>query len=157
MAESAKRAVQSSRVNYDSRLLAAEQVACAHVRLTTRHHARHLNDTKIAEFIDRSVKQIFPMLGIAIHSYCILPDKLHLILKCNDPKALHQAIYRFSKTTGIIALRRHRIHLWQWKYGKSFLVTSREIEKASARIIALPEALGLMGKKENYPYRGCIS
>ena len=157
MSESATNAVPSAKVSNRSRLVTAQEGVCVHVRLTTRHQARHLNDIQKAEFIDRAVKKIFPMLGIPVHSYCLLPDKLHLILKCDDPQKLHSAVYRFSKTTGLIALRRFRIHLWQWKYSKSFLVTDEEINKTSKKIMELPQALGLMGEKDHYPFRGCIS
>lgn len=157
MAETARSAAQATGMSNSSRLVPASNDVCVYVRLTTRHKARHLNNTNIADFVTRAIKRIFPMMGIQVLTYCILPDKLHLILDCKDQNKLHTAVYRFIKTTGLISLRRYKLHLWQWKYGKDFLVSLEEQKKASARVMSLPEVTGLMEEREHYPFRGYFS
>lgn len=157
MAEPAGNAVPSPRMSNTTRLVPASGDFYVHVRISTRHKARYLNNIKILDFVDRAVKQIFPMMAIPVQAYCILPDRLHLILKCNNPQELHHSIYRFTKTTGLISLRRFKIHLWQWEYSKSFLYSQEQKEKASRIIMSLPEALGLTEEQGHYPFRGSLS
>ena len=58
-------------------------------------------DSRIAEFVDRSLRRVFPLLGVPVYAYCIMPDHLHLLIGNATKLDLPRITFNFIKLTGV--------------------------------------------------------
>lgn len=128
----------------------------AFVTITTRHSAKHFTNPAIAALVSRVVEDTFPLLGIPVYAWCLMPDHLHLLIGNVTRADLPRLIYNFIRLTAGLAFRTHNIELWQWRYYRQIVESEEQINAISEYILENPRRCGIVDEKEKYPHKGVL-
>lgn len=128
----------------------------AFITITTRHSIKHFTNPEIASLVRRFLEGTFPLIGIHVRAWCLMPDHLHLLIGGVTRVDLPRLIYNFIRLTSEIAYRRHKIELWQWRHYRQIVETEEQIATLTEYILENPRRSGLADEKGQYPLSGTI-
>ncbi len=96
--------------------------------------------------------------NLALHSYCIMPDHLHLLVEgLREDCDLVRFVSSFKQETGSVYSKRFGMRLWQTKYYDRILRRAEQTEALAWYIWLNPVRKGLCGSPQEYPLSGSLT
>jgi REP-associated tyrosine transposase len=93
-----------------------------------------------------------------VHSYCVMPDHLHLLAEgIRGSSNLLRFVAHYKQTTGFEFQQRWAQQLWQFKYFDHILRKSDALESVAWYIWLNPVRKGYCQGPREYPYSGFLT
>jgi putative transposase len=92
--------------------------------------------------------------GFFLHSYCFMPDHLHILLSGDDEAPLQDFVRHFKQLSGHRYKRKDGAQLWQISYYDHVLRGDEDLVTVARYIWDNPVRVGLVQDRSKYPFSG---
>jgi putative transposase len=116
------------------------------------------SSARVARWLIQELRKHSRRAGFVIHSYCIMPDHVHVLaLGTNDESDLRAFVEQFKQETGFAFKSKVSQELWQFKYYDHIVRSEESAARVAAYIWMNPVRKGLCVKPQDYAFSGSLT